>query len=396
MANKHFDIIILGAGLIGAALALRLARDSEANAKPLKIAVVERSPQIQHNSMPNQRVIALGKIATDTLKQAGVFEQLGSSFAYPYKRMFVWDENSNGELFFEAEQHDLSRLGYMVDSLQCTMLLQQQLQAEPQITAMFESQVLAFDRDEAAQSAQLSLSDQRLSAPLVIAADGANSWLRKQVKIFANHRSYDQRGIVAKIETQESHQDTAWQRFLSTGPVAFLPVEQNQSSIVWSVDSEQADELMALDDKDFESRLSEAFDYKLGRVSLLTKRLSFPLISQQADSYFVRNVALVGDAAHSIHPLAGQGANLGFKDIDALASIVCDPSVTSLADPALLQQYQRNRKTDNQQTDMMMTGLLKAYQGNQTFWLSLRGTGMNLVNRSALLKSLLVKQAVGY
>lgn len=396
MAANEFDIIVLGAGLIGSALALTLARTSANNNVPLKIAVVERAPQILLNHMPNQRVIALGKVATNILSNVGVFEQLGTGFAYPYKRMFIWDENSNGELVFDTEQHELNRLGYMVDSVQCTMLLQQKVLEERCITPFFETQAQEFVRDEKTQTAQLKLKDRVLSAPLIIAADGARSWLRHKVKIFANHQSYHQHGIVAKIKTEQSHQDTAWQRFLATGPLAFLPVEQNQSSIVWSVDSEQAEQLMSLNDNEFEQRLTEAFDYKLGNVLLLTKRLSFPLISQQAESYFVRNVALVGDAAHSIHPLAGQGANLGFKDIDALAAIIGKQSITSLADPVLLQQYQRKRKTDNQQTDMMMSGLLKAYQGDQSLWLSLRGIGMNMVNRSNALKSLLIKQAAGY
>jgi len=400
MATKNFDIIVVGAGLVGSALALALTKKASANDQLLKIAVVERAPQLQENQLPNQRVIALGKAATNILSDVGIFDRLGPTFAYPYHRMFIWDENSNGELAFDAVEHDLSLLGHMVDSVQCTLLLQQQVVQTSQISAFFETQVREFNRDEKTQTAQLKLNgelnEDRLSAPLIIAADGANSWLRSQVKIFANHHSYHQRGIVAKVETQHSHQDTAWQRFLSTGPLAFLPVEKNQSSIVWSVDSEQAGYLMALSEAEFEQHLTQALDYKLGKVSLLSKRLAFPLISQQAQSYFVRNVGLVGDAAHSIHPLAGQGANLGFKDVAALVDIVTDRSVQSLCDPALLQHYQRKRKTDNQQTDMMMTALHKAYQGDQALWLSLRGIGMNMIDQSSLLKSLLVKQAAGY
>ena len=394
MATKKFDIVIVGAGLIGSALALALVRASTRKGKSLQVAVVERSSQLQLNEMPNQRVIALGKVASDLLTSVGVFDQLTTAFSNPYERMFIWDENSNGELEFSAEEHKLPLLGYMVDSVQCTLLLQREVEQTEGITTYYQSDALCFSRTNRS-IAELTLPDVRLQAPIMIAADGASSWLRKQAKIFANHHSYHQRGIVAKISTEEPHQNTAWQRFLSEGPLALLPVEKNQSSIVWSVSNHQATELMNLSQVAFEQRLTQALGKKLGKVSLLSQRLSFPLTSQQAQSYFVRNVGLVGDAAHSIHPLAGQGANLGFKDVVALVHILTDESVTSLSDVRLLHRYQKLRKADNQQTDIVMTALHYAYRESMPAWLAVRGVGMNAVDRSKALKAIFVNQAIG-
>ena len=399
MASKHVDIIIVGAGLIGSTLALALAQQqNKGKRKPLTIALVERSPQLNENPIPNQRVVALGKVATDLLNDLGILNKLGKAFCNSYERMFVWDESSHGELEFVAQEHDLLQLGSMVDSVQCTLLLQQQVCRTSSIKTYFDCSPASLGFVEGANGerlAQLHLTDDTLSAPLIIAADGASSWLRRQAKIFINHRPYQQKGIVARIQTERSHENTAWQRFLTTGPVALLPVENNQSSIVWSADNARATELMALSDDEFEVQLAQALDNELGRVSLLTKRVAFPLVSQKAQSYFARNVALIGDAAHSIHPLAGQGANLGFKDVQALVDILNEDNVELLSDVELLVRYQRKRKADNQQVDVMMSALHHAYQSRSPLWLALRGGGMNVINRSELFKSWLVNQAIG-
>ena len=405
MTIKHVDIVVVGAGLIGSALALLMSKRAKGNAKPLSIALVERGVPLDAspNRVSNQRVVALGHTAQTVLSEIGVFEQLGSAFANPYQRMSVWDENSSGLLEFDASEHDLALLGHMVDSVQCTQLLQQEIERTPEISTYYTAQPEAIKRLEPLSAGESSVQlllryegcDQILQAPLIVAADGAKSWVRQEAKIFANHHRYQQHGIVAKVETQEQHQNTAWQRFLSAGPLAFLPVEDNQCSIVWTVDSSDGHELMALDKSDFENRLTLALGRKLGQVSLITKPIAFELMSQQAQHYFTHNIVLAGDAAHSIHPLAGQGANLGFKDIDALTRILCDEQVGALSNIRLLQAYQRERKPDNQQTDLMMSALHNVYQQEMPIWLGLRGVGMNLVDRSSTIKAWLVKQAVG-
>jgi len=385
---KHYDVIIVGAGLIGSALALLLAKDSN-----LKIAVFERSPQLEYNLHPNQRVVALGSVATGVLDDIGILSKFGREFCHSYERMFVWDENSEGELAFCAAEQQLERLGFMIDSVQCTLLLQQLMVATPQITCHFQSDLQRLQLG--ADGATLSTIGGACHAPLIVAADGANSWLRGQAKIFANHHDYQQQGIVARIQTSDSHQDTAWQRFLSSGPLAILPLADNQSSIVWSADNERAAAMMSLDDEQFCESLQSALGQKLGDVTLRSKRVAFPLQSQKADTYFKRHVALVGDAAHSIHPLAGQGANLGFKDIKSLSSLLVTSEKSALGSLTLLQKYQRSRKGDNEQTDLMMSLLHTLYQSNMPLWLTARGLGMSWLNASERIKRLLIKQAMG-
>jgi len=388
MQTKQYDIILVGAGLVGSALALSLARQSTH-----RIALIERAPQLIENHNPNQRVVALGSTATTMLDELGVLEELGSSFCHPYQQMFIWDENSAGELSFKASDHGVAMLGHMIDSVQCNLVLQRMIEECSSIDSYYESVCEKIEyQDDCAVLHTLATT---FSSPLIIAADGGSSWIRQQVKIFANKLSYSQQGIVAKISTQKSHQDIAWQRFMSSGPLAVLPIKDNQSSIVWSADQDTASRLMSLSNSEFEQALANALEQKLGEVSLLSQRVAFPLVSQKADKYFSRNVVLVGDAAHSIHPLAGQGANLGFKDVHALVELLSQTPKQSLADMKLLQRYQRSRKADNEQTDLMMSALHHAYQDGLPAWLALRGVGMNMLNRSNALKKLLVRQAMG-
>ena len=392
MKTTH-DVIIVGAGLIGAALALRLSQETD-----LTIAVVERAPQLSDNPSPNLRVVALGAVASEILDCCGVLQLLGPQACHCYSAMHVWDESSNGQLSFSAQEQDLEQLGFMVDSIECTRQLQAKMAHSEAIDEYFDTQISALSMQKS--GAVLGIKTEgsestQLCADLVIAADGAGSWVRRQAKIFANRLPYEQKAIVARIRTSEPHQDTAWQRFLHSGPVAILPLSDNQSSIVWSANCQRADELLKLNNADFERELSEALESKLGSMSLLSERLAFPLHSQRAEQYVKRHIALIGDAAHSIHPLAGQGANLGFKDVESLVQILASADRGQIGSLNVLKKYQRARKADNEQTDLMMSALHKAYQNNDAAWITARGVGMNLIGGSKTLKQLLVRHAIG-
>ena len=204
-AQQNFDVLVVGAGLVGAAFALQLAKRTELN-----IALVERAPAISGNDHPNQRVVALGAAATDLLSEVGVFDSLGQDYCYPYDRMFVWDEHSDGELSFLATEYDKPFLGHLVDSQHCNWQLQQAINFTNNVSTFY-----SFQADSMAVSDSgvvLRGGDVNLSAPLLVGADGNRSWVRQQAKIFASNHDYQQRGIVAKISTSLSHQDTAWQR----------------------------------------------------------------------------------------------------------------------------------------------------------------------------------------
>ena len=196
--------------------------------------------------------------------------------------------------------------------------------------------------------------------------------------------------------TEKTHEDCAWQRFLETGPLAVLPLNNNHSSIVWSANNSFAKELMAISADEFERRLQFALQDRLGKVNVLTKRLTFPLMSLRAETYYKRGLVLVGDAAHSIHPLAGQGANLGFKDLHCLGQLLIKTKDNrDLSSPQTLSLYQKKRKVDNTQTDALMSALHHTYQNNWPLWMAARGIGMNLINRSEILRRLLIMQAAG-
>ncbi len=381
------DVTIVGGGLIGSALALWLAKHSDHS-----ITLVELNDQMSLPKQANQRVIALGALATDFLDQIGVLRELDAQHCHSYQKMFVWDSNSNGELCFEADQIGEARLGHMIDSQMCTYRLQQAV-LNSKVNCYFGVQTKSLRLTDT--SAILETDVDNFKANLLVAADGSRSWIRQQAKIFANHHSYDQQGIVATIETEESHQDCAWQTFLESGPVAVLPLANNQSSIVWSANNALAEKLLAMTDDEFESALSQALDGRLGSVTLKSKRQAFPLGSMQAESYFRRNLALVGDAAHSIHPLAGQGANLGFKDAKVLAKLMVNSEASALGNPRLLSVYQKKRQSDNRQTDLLMSALHQAYQLDLPLWMLVRGLGMNVINGSDVLRDALARQAMG-
>ncbi len=395
--SDRYDIIVVGAGLIGTTLALHLAKNTS-----LSVALVERNaPIVADPNLPldvrqtNQRVVALGHLAVEMLTDIDVFQRLAEPHAHPYQSMAVWDENSKGDLHFSASDAGASELGYMVDAQACTRALQANALTggHKNVTCFFSAapRELTLTRG----GARLQGDGFDLRARLAIGADGGRSWVRHQAKLFANRRSYGQQGIVAKIKTSNSHQNCAWQRFLSTGPVAALPVYDNYSSIVWSADNAFSKELMGMSDSNFSVALGNAFEQRLGTVIELDKRQAFPLVSLQASTYYSTSLALVGDAAHSIHPLAGQGANLGFKDALCLSQMIAQVPKDDIGELAFLHAYQQKRKPDNQQTDWMMTALNAGYKVNPPLWSAARGMGMNWVNSQRNIKALLAKQAMG-
>ena len=390
ITKQQFDIIVVGAGMVGAAFALLMAK----RAKHLRIAVVERNIEMLQPKQANQRVVALGSAATRLLDEVGVYHQLNESSCHPYSKMAVWDENTDGKLTFSAQELGQTELGCMVDSVQCGYLLQAAMQDCINIDVFynFEAQSLDFEK----QQVSLSGSGLTLQTTLVVAADGSNSWVRQQAKIFAPEQGYKQSGIVAKISTELDHEDTAWQRFLTTGPLAILPLVNNQSSIVWSADDDYAKQLMAMSEVEFGQAIAVALGQRLGKVSLLSKRIAVPLKSQHAERYFKNCLALIGDAAHSVHPLAGQGVNLGFKDVAALVAQLQDCEVCAAEYLEALAKYQRDRMLDNRQTDFLMSVLHKAYQANTLGWLRTRSIGMNWLDEALILKKVLARQAIGF
>jgi 2-octaprenyl-3-methyl-6-methoxy-1,4-benzoquinol hydroxylase/2-octaprenylphenol hydroxylase len=236
-----------------------------------------------------------------------------------------------------------------------------------------------------------------LSARLVIAADGADSAMRGMVGIAARDRDYAQRAIVAHVATERPHQSTAWQRFLPGATLAFLPLADGRSSVVWSLPEAQAARLLALDDPAFCNELGAAFDFRLGRVAATTPRAAFPLRLRLAERYLAPRFALIGDAAHVVHPLAGQGVNLGLRDACALAAVLTAARAAKrdFAAEYTLRQFERSRRSDNALSAHAFDAIQRAFASEAMSVAALRGAALALVDRIAPLKRLFANHAAG-
>ena len=258
---------------------------------------------------------------------------------------------------------------------------------------MFQPRSLdSFDIQEQCVVVELDNGEQ-LSTDLIVGADGANSFVRDLANIDVTVDDYAQRGLVATVKTQHHHQFTAWQRFQSTGPLAFLPLSDDSCSIVWTLPSDRADYYLSLNKIDFKLALAEAFEHKLGKITKVSQRAAFPLRGSQAKPYVLHRVALVGDAAHTIHPLAGQGVNLGIKDAVELAQQLS--STNDCGSLKALRRYERARRGDNVITMRAMEGFRLLFGHDANAVKSIRNTGMKLFNDLPLVKNQVIKKAMG-
>lgn len=389
---RSFDLVILGGGMVGLALARALYN------APISIAVIEsRELDPQLNELADNRVSAINRASQNFLTNIGVWPHLALSRVQPYQHMQVWDQDSFGQLQFSAQQSQLAELGHIIENRNIQLALHHVVEQQANLTLLCPRQVAQLAMGEG--EAWLTLDNgQAITAKLVVGADGAQSWLRSQVGIPLTSRDYQHHAIVATVETQESHQDTAWQIFKPDGPLAFLPLfNRHHSSIVWSTSPEQAKLLMALDDELFNRQLTMAFDNKLGLTQVLGKRACVPLCMRFARDFAKHRVALVGDAAHTIHPLAGQGVNLGLMDAAALAQTI-NENIELGIDIGLyphLRAYERWRKTQAVEMIVAMEALKQGFSGKHPLQKLVRDIGLKLVDNTPPLKQRLLAHATG-
>jgi 2-octaprenylphenol hydroxylase len=395
-AVTDFDIVIVGGGMAGLVCAESLARGLPER----RIALVETRPPAAFDpaSELDLRVSALAPASTAILTRLGVWASLPPAKVCAYERMHVWQATGQAHgkrsISFAAAELGEAALGHIIENRAIRQTVWEHIRETGQVTLLtdLQSDGLIF-RPE---NCELSFAaGDSLSAGLIIAADGANSWVRAQVDADYRERSYGQAAVVAHIATAEAHQHTAWQRFLPTGPVALLPLADGRSSLVWSCPDDRAEELLALEPADFNKELSTALDGVLGAAECTSKRASFPLGMGYAQRYTGHRFALLGDAAHRIHPLAGQGANLGLLDAAQLAETLVEFLQHPAADPGdarALRCYERARKGDNLVTMRMMDLLNRAFASPLA---DLAGAGMEWLDRSTLFKSRLAAYATG-
>jgi 2-octaprenylphenol hydroxylase len=393
-----FDVAIVGGGPVGACAGALLARGTPGVAG-LSVALLEPRPPgvVPANARIDPRVVALSRASERLLRRAGAWTQIPSERLSAYERMRIWHESiaptSGDVLVFDAADVAEPNLGYIAESraLQ-TALLAAFAEAGGQIEpAPFSS--LSIGADEVTVSTPQGV----LTARLVIGADGAQSVLRAAAGLTVEVRAYGQTAIVANVATERPHQSTAWQRFMRDGTLAFLPLADGASSIVWSADDVRAVSLVSLSDAAFAAELERASDGALGSTRLLSERLSFPLMRLAAQRYVAQRVALIGDAAHVVHPLAGQGVNLGLLDAAALAQQI-KSAVAAREDPGALRTlraYERWRKSEVAAMAISIDTFdrLLAHGAGPVARLAQRG--LSWVNASQELRRFFIRRALG-
>lgn len=386
------DVAVVGAGMVGAALALALAKAD------FDVAVIEPRAPKPWNAQEevDLRVVALAPSSVDLFARLKLWDEIAAARASAYRRMRVWDALAPGELTFDAAAEGRAALGYIVENRLIQHTLWQALQREPRIALHCPGTVAATDATPDKRT--LTIDDgSAVSAKLVVAADGAGSTLRGMVGIGTSDRDYGQRAIVAHVTTERAHESTAWQRFLPGATLAFLPLMDGRSSIVWSAPEVEAARLLALDDAAFCAELGAAFDFRLGRITATTPRASLPLRLRLAERYLASRFALIGDAAHAVHPLAGQGVNLGLRDVEELRNALVEArdAKRDFAAESVLRRYERHRRSDNTLSAHAFDAINRVFGSDAMPLAALRGAGLAIVDKVAPLKRAFAKHAAG-
>jgi 2-octaprenylphenol hydroxylase len=390
------DLIIVGAGMVGSALALAL-KDSG-----LEILLIDGSPLSVKPFDPaapfEPRVSALSAASQRILLRLGAWPGVLARRSSPYSEMRVWDGSGTGQIHFSASSVHAEVLGHIVENRVVQDALMEPLH-DSGIGLMPGARLERLRRS--GDDWLLTLVDGReLRAPLVIAADGANSAVRRLAGCATREWDYLHHAIVTSVRCAEPHQRTAWQRFTDDGPLAFLPLEregEHWCSIVWSATPTEAERLMALDDAAFCKELGRAFEWRLGEVLGADPRLGIPLRQRHAKRYVEEGLALIGDAAHTIHPLAGQGVNLGFLDAAVLAEVLLHANTRGerLADERVLGRFERRRMPHNLAMMAAMEGFERLFQADPMPLRWLRNSGLKWVDGLPEAKALFVRQALG-
>ncbi len=392
----ELDVILVGAGIAGSAMALALVRDG------FNVAVIEARPPSAWSidDEVDARVVALAADAVAFFDDLGVWSEVLASRASPYRRMHVWDALAPGHLEFDSADRGEHALGWIVENRLLQHVLWRALREAADdgksLSLRCPAEVTTIENET--DGIVLNLADgTRLRSRLLIAADGANSPIRQQLGIATRDRDYGQRAIVAQVGTERAHEATAWQRFQPGGPLAFLPLADGRSSIVWSLQNDEAIRLLALDDAAFCAELGCALDFRLGAITSTTQRFAFPLRMRLAERYVAGRCVLVGDAAHAVHPLAGQGLNLGLRDVRNLREQLqrARSRNSDLGAAHLLRRYERERRSENTLAASSFSVIESSFGSDSTAIAGLRGLALGMANRITPLKRLLGDAAAG-
>jgi 2-octaprenyl-3-methyl-6-methoxy-1,4-benzoquinol hydroxylase/2-octaprenylphenol hydroxylase len=381
-----YDIAIIGGGIIGQAFAIAMMKKSNLN-----IAIIEpNEPNPKLSNSFHIRTSAINLASEKFLKNIGVWDLIKRKNAFTSTK--VWDQNSPGNLNFSAKDKNLNHLGHIIenDYIQSAMF---EILSKKKVK-FISSKLQKLQKINQGYNLKLE-NNSELSCDLLIAADGRFSKVIELSNIGFNEINYQQKSITCIVKTNKTLQNTSWQRFLSDSIVALLPLNDNTACAVWSTENSYANKLIKLEPEEFADKLAACTEYRFGSLKVISLIKHFDLIARHAKEYVRENLALIGDAAHSIHPLAGQGLNLGIADVKELSKQILMADDKILGDYFILHKYQKARKFDNEVMSKTMTTLNYVYKNNNEITRWLRGFGMNFIDKNKTLKMFFQKQATG-
>ena len=393
MNSEISDIIISGAGLTGCTLAALLAKQG------ISSTIVESSNSALSTSVAKKdpRTLSVTPATKRILSSIDIWQQLPVDKIGGFEKIQIWDENSKADIEFDCRDVCAPVLGYIVGQSVLQEALERLIKSIPIINTITGVTIASYIED--AGMINCELSDGRvISSRLLVGADGANSQIRNLAGIAVECIDYHQKAVACIVQTRIPHDKIARQRFLSTGPLAFLPMnDENQCGVVWSTQSELANALLALEDREFCHALEETFENRLGEVQHCEQRVGFKLLRNQALSYVNGLCVLVGDAAHTVHPLAGQGANMGISDAAVLSQLFQQAKLDGrrLGSRQVLRSYERWRKTENKKMTLLLEGIKNFFEEENELVSFIRGNGMMMINHSSFIKNRIMKYAMG-
>jgi len=391
-SGAAYDVLIVGGGMVGAALACALGNSS------LKVALLDRAPAAAPPEKDyDQRVSAITLASQSLFENIGAWNGMVRHRVSAVREMQVWSQGGSGAIHFNAAEIGEPCLAWIIENRVIQTALIERLHQFTNVHYLCPVEVA--DITLADNGAVITLKDGRLlQARLLVGADGADSAVRHAAGIETQSLNLNQKGIVATVTTEKPHEATARQRFLTTGPLAFLPLDAPHTcSIVWSADTARADQLLALDDVAFISELQAKFGEALGKIQTVSPRAGFPLALSHAKTYTAPHLALVGDAAHTVHPLAGQGVNLGFLDAATLAEVLLEAAANqkNIGAHAVLRRYERWRKGDNLAMVSITGGFRYLFSNDLPVVSQLRNWGLDITNAATPVKNFIMRRASG-
>lgn len=386
------SVVIVGGGIVGLFLASLLSREN------MTVTVIEnKKPDIDFDLMTlTARVSAINASSQRLLENRGVWKLLREKAVAPLCQLKVWDSLGGASLDFDSAQIAAPALGAIVENRELIRVLWEFLQQNEKVTLI---QATPQTLSRAGEYHEIVLDNgESISAALIVGADGGESWVREQMRTEVIERSYEQSALIAVVETEQSHQFIGWQAFLPEGVLALLPLRSaKQSAIVWSSNTERANALMQLEIESFNEAINNDFGTRLGEIKRLTDPQIFPLVMRHAKNYVQSGLALIGDAAHTIHPLAGQGVNLGLMDVVCLAECLIEAHQKhrDLGSLRVLRRYERWRKGENTFMLWAMRGFKEIFNSTNPLLVQARNTGFKITQQSNFIKNYFMRLAMG-